>query len=95
MEKKFSLNEISQILNLSKKQIKYIEKTFALPAEESNRADDSYNESVLNKLKLIKYYLFDEMYTIDGVKKKLSRNQTKNEFKFEVIKELNQILKLL
>jgi len=95
MGKKFSLNEISQILKLSQKQIKYIEKTFDITSEDQNCAADTYNESTLNKLKVIKYYLFDEMYTIAGVKKKLSQNQKIIEFKSEVIEELTQILKLL
>jgi DNA-binding transcriptional MerR regulator len=104
----YTIGEVCNLLDLKAHVLRYWEKEFPQvhPKKKFGR-NRRYNPDDIELLKKIKHMLYNQRYTIKGVKKKLKiidkeKNQIemdftvdKKEAKENIINELNEVKKLL
>lgn len=113
MEKKikkyyYTIGEVSNLLELKPYILRYWEKEFPqLNPHKKLGGNRRYNPDDIALLKKIKYMLYIQKYTIDGVRKKLKEikalgnqfefdfDSDKNERKRKILLELREVRKLL
>jgi DNA-binding transcriptional MerR regulator len=68
----YSISEVSDIIGLKAHILRFWESEFPMLKPRKNRAGNrAYTERDIKIIKLIKYLLYDEKYTIDGAKARL------------------------
>jgi DNA-binding transcriptional MerR regulator len=104
----YTIGEVCNLLDLKAHVLRYWEKEFpqVRPKKKFGR-NRRYNPDDIELLKKIKHMLYNQRYTIEGVKKKLKiidkeKNQIemdftvdKKEAKENIINELNEVKELL
>ncbi len=104
----YTIGEVCNLLDLKAHVLRYWEKEFPQvhPKKKFGR-NRRYNPDDIELLKKIKHMLYNQRYTIEGVKKKLKiidkeKNQSemdftvdKKEAKENIINELNEVKELL
>jgi len=89
----YTIKEVSEILNVPKSTIRFWEKNFkSLSPQRTTGKRRLYRKEDIELLKRIKYLLYEEGFSIEGAKKKLSERKTKIS---EIILELEKIKKIL
>lgn len=74
-EKRYSIGDVSRILNVKEHTIRFWEKEFAFLRPSKNKSGRrSYGIEDIKLLQKIKKLLYDEQYTIKGAKKELEKN---------------------
>ncbi len=104
----YTIGEVCNLLDLKPHVLRYWEKEFSQvhPRKKFGR-NRRYNPDDIEILKKIKYMLYTQKYTVDGVRKKLKEIQNnksqiefnfsgdKKEIKKKLINELKAVRKLL
>ena len=104
----YTIGEVCNLLDLKPHVLRYWEKEFPQvhPRKKFGR-NRRYNPDDIELLKKIKYMLYTQKYTVDGVRKKLKEIQNnksqiefnfsgdKNEIKKKLINELKAVRELL
>ena len=104
----YTIGEVCNLLDLKPHVLRYWEKEFPQvhPRKKFGR-NRRYNPDDIELLKKIKYMLYTQKYTVDGVRKKLKemqKNKSQIEFNFSedkkeikknLMKELNAVKELL
>ena len=68
----YTISEVSEMLNLEPHVLRYWETEFSELKPQKNRAGNRvYKGKDIKLVKLIKYLLYDEMFTIEGARKKI------------------------
>ncbi len=104
----YSIGEVSNLLGLKDHILRYWEKEFdQLKPKKKLGRNRKYTQEDIELLRRIKYMLYNQRFTIEGVKKKLKemkRNKEqikldfpveKNELKKHIIMELKNIKEIL
>ena len=104
----YTIGEVANLLNLKPHVLRYWEKEFSqLHPRKREGRNRRYNPEDIELLKKIKYMLYIQKFTIEGVRRKLkemkrNRFQTeidfsidKKEVKKQVVKDLREIKELL
>lgn len=104
----YSIGEVCHLLNLKAHVLRYWEKEFpqVKPKKQLNR-NRRYSPDDIELLKKIKYMLYEQRFTIDGVRRKLKQEQKqphqmeldfsvdKDEVKQNILRELKTVKELL
>ena len=95
-KKYFSIQEVSEILDIETHTIRYWEKEFAnsFSIKRIGNRRMFQQKDIINLLK-IKNLLKREKMTVKGAQEKLKNNKKVNLVDFKIIKELKEILKIL
>jgi len=104
----YTIGEVSNLLELKPYILRYWEKEFSqLKPQKKFGGNRRYNPNDIELIKKIKYMLYNQKYTIEGVKKKLKElKQTGRQFEFDfdsdkdekkqnILSELKEVKKLL
>jgi DNA-binding transcriptional MerR regulator len=93
----YTIGEVCNLLDLKPHVLRYWEKEFPQvhPRKKFGR-NRRYNPDDIELLKKIKYMLYTQKYTVDGVRKKLKEMQkNKNQIEFNFSEDKNEIKKKL
>ena len=88
----YTIGEVSNLLELKPYILRYWEKEFTqLKPSKKLGGNRRYNPDDIELLKKIKYMLYSQKYTIDGVRKKLKEIKSQgNQFEFDFDSEKNE-----
>lgn len=93
----YTIGEVCNLLDLKPHVLRYWEKEFPQvhPRKKFGR-NRRYNPDDIELLKKIKYMLYTQKYTVDGVRKKLKEMQkNKNQIEFNFSEDKKEIKKKL
>ncbi len=93
----YSISEVASYLDIAESNIRFWEKEFDsfIKAQRTAKGNRQFTMKDIEVLKQIKYLVKDCGMTLEGAKKKLSKNKSEVEANMELVKRLESIKETL
>jgi DNA-binding transcriptional MerR regulator len=88
----YSIGEVAELFGVNTSTIRFWEKEFDhIKPKKNKKGNRLFNETEIDKLKVIYHLVKERGYTLDGARKKLKDNPTEVEHTAEIVQRLNEI----
>ncbi|MBQ9471035.1 MAG: MerR family transcriptional regulator [Bacteroidales bacterium] len=93
----FTIGEVAQMLQVSTTQIRFWEKNFKkyIRPRKTPRGNRLFSQADVENLKLIRHLLKEQLYTIEGAKKRMDEGRQALADNYAMIESLNRIRAML